>query len=119
MAEYIDKTGLVADMRVRLRHMIESPVPPVDEDYARGVRAGYEIGINWVSSCEPASVREAVLGCWISDRGDVVPMEDGVPQRSCSCSVCGSWLVGSDEYAVIGRFCPSCGAQMMGGAEDG
>lgn len=30
----------------------------------------------------------------------------------CECSNCGSVLIGSDEYAVKGRYCPNCGAKM-------
>lgn len=63
-------------------------------------------------------------GHWISDsptffcgtkrieRGDVVPIFDGSPICSCHCSVCGEWLVASDEYAACGKYCPNCGAKM-------
>ena len=63
----------------------------------------------------PASdVAPVVRGKWIDDNGNEVFLSpDGYSQGSCSCSVCGEWLDGSDEYAVMGRYCPSCGAKMM------
>jgi hypothetical protein len=42
----------------------------------------------------------------------VVPLKDGFVMDSCSCSECGEWLTGSDEYQCSGNFCPNCGADM-------
>lgn len=65
-----------------------------------------------------ANVRKAKRGEWISvnDGKSKVTMKRGVPQESCFCSVCGAWLVASDEYDVKGNFCPMCGAEMKGEA---
>lgn len=38
--------------------------------------------------------------------------ENGEVQESAKCSYCGEWLVASDEYPVVGNFCPNCGAYM-------
>lgn len=61
-----------------------------------------------------ADVRPVVRGKWISvyDNETTVPIKDGTPQGCCYCSVCGDWLVASDEYEVRGNFCPNCGAKM-------
>ena len=59
-------------------------------------------------------------GHWIPDHGDInctVPIIDNAPSCSCYCSVCGEWLVASDEYYVKGRYCPNCGAKMDEGAK--
>lgn len=42
----------------------------------------------------------------------IVPLKDGFVTDSCSCSECGDWLTGSDEYQCSGNFCPNCGADM-------
>lgn len=61
-------------------------------------------------------------GRWISDGagkrfGTVVRLDkDGCPVCTCHCSECGEWLTASDEYPVIGRYCPNCGAKMDGEA---
>lgn len=56
-------------------------------------------------------------GKWIGEYGNVVNFEKenaGCPERSCYCSNCGDWLVGSDEYPCRGYYCPNCGAKMDG-----
>lgn len=53
-----------------------------------------------------------VHGEWIGEHGEHVPLTDGSTENSCSCSICGKWLVGSDEYAPSGYYCPNCGAKM-------
>lgn len=40
------------------------------------------------------------------------PMNRACPAESCYCSECKSWLVASDEFYAIGRYCPNCGAKM-------
>ena len=53
-------------------------------------------------------------GHWIGENGEYVPFEeDGITTKdSASCSCCGRWLTGSDEYACDGKYCPACGAIM-------
>ena len=56
-------------------------------------------------------------GHWVDENSDPVEWDEmnaGCPLRSCCCSACGEWLVGSDEYAVFGKYCPNCGAKMEG-----
>lgn len=55
---------------------------------------------------------EKMRGEWIGDNEEKVGTIDGVPVKSATCSVCGNWLVGSDEYDCSGHFCPACGAPM-------
>jgi len=110
--KYIEKGGILADMRLRLIHMAERPAPPEDEDYARGVRAGFELGINWVSSCEPAAnVREDVRGEWKHLGGD----EWCCPACGHVISTEGSWEHPHERGAFC---CENCGKNLRG-AEDG
>ena len=52
-------------------------------------------------------------GEWVDENGNKVPLDkDGYPLGSCWCNQCHEWLVGSDEYAIKGNFCPSCGVNM-------
>ena len=58
-------------------------------------------------------------GEWRNIDGEPVPLDEGgCPTESAWCSECGTWLVASDEYSVIGRFCPNCGADMRGESEE-
>ena len=73
----------------------------------------------FVNKADVAQVRH---GEWIDDKGERVPFDEHynegcAPKYSCYCSVCGEWLTASDEYAVFGRYCPSCGAKMDGKGE--
>lgn len=55
-------------------------------------------------------------GEWIDDNGAKVPLDrDGYTTGWCQCSVCGDWLIASDEYEVRGRYCPNCGSRMAKG----
>lgn len=52
-------------------------------------------------------------GEWVDEDGNKVPLDrDGYPLGNCYCNQCHEWLVGSDEYAIKGNFCPACGADM-------
>ena len=55
---------------------------------------------------------ERMRGEWIGDDEERVETIDGSPVKSATCSNCGNWLVGSDEYSCAGDFCPACGAPM-------
>ena len=57
-------------------------------------------------------------GEWIGDNDEKVGTIDGSPIKSSTCSACGNWLVGSDEYGCAGYFCPSCGRAMTDEAVD-
>ena len=57
-------------------------------------------------------------GEWIGDNDERVGTIDGSPTKSATCSVCGNWLVGSDEYDCSGHFCPACGRAMTDEAVD-
>lgn len=62
-----------------------------------------------------------VHGRWVDADGNPVAWSKAVPsspEGSCVCSVCDTWLVGSDEYPVYGLFCPACGAKMDGERRD-
>lgn len=54
---------------------------------------------------------ERKIGKWVDTNGK--PLNPVDPKRdACWCSVCGKWLVGSEEYPVAHNFCPNCGAKM-------
>ena len=57
-------------------------------------------------------VEKVWKGEWIGDNDEKVGTIDGSPIKSSTCSVCGNWLVGSDEYDCSGHFCPACGRAM-------
>ena len=66
-----------------------------------------------LSALRPASreqVEKVWRGEWIGDNDEKVGSIDGSPIKSSTCSACGNWLVGSDEYDCAGHFCPACGA---------
>lgn len=57
-------------------------------------------------------VEKVWRGEWIGDNDEKVETIDGSPVKSSTCSACGNWLVGSDEYGCAGYFCPACGRAM-------
>lgn len=114
-AEYIDKNALIADMSGRFRNMVDRPAPPDADEYAKGVRAGFNLGINWVKACEPVEYPERKPGTWKWD--DVCD--------EYFCSECGrSTHDRHDEYTetefgkcfaiVLPYYCGFCGADMRG-----
>ena len=67
------------------------------------------------SALRPVSreeVEKVWRGEWIGDTNEKVGTIDGSPIKSSTCSACRNWLVGSDEYACAGYFCPACGRAM-------
>ena len=61
-----------------------------------------------------------VHGRWIDADGKQVAWSKALPSSpggSCICSVCDTWLVGSDELPVYGLYCPACGAKMDKGGD--
>ena len=63
-------------------------------------------------------VEKVWRGEWVGDNDEKVGTIDGSPIKSSTCSVCGNWLVGSDEYDCSGHFCPACGRAMTDEAVD-
>ena len=66
-----------------------------------------------------AIMTERPVAHWVDGDGNLVPFaDDGITVEvrvgGASCSNCGQWLTGSDEYTCDGKFCPSCGAEMIG-----
>lgn len=61
-----------------------------------------------------------VHGRWVDADGNPVAWSKALPSSPegfCICSVCDTWLVGSDELPVYGLYCPACGARMDGEAD--
>ena len=62
-----------------------------------------------------ADVEPVKHGHWVDVNGNSVPWSGRVahcPAYSAYCSECRQWLVASDEYTVVGNYCPNCGARM-------
>lgn len=87
-----------------------------------------ELALNWakalVNKIPAADVRPVVRGEWYDGNRYEVAQKvkldcDGNVTDTAFCSVCGDWLTASDEYAVRGRFCPNCGADMRGEESNG
>lgn len=77
----------------------------IDKEIAvKGLRMAHDNdGADFVANIPSADVRENVRGRWIK------------LSRCDKCSVCG-WETG--RYGSVSKFCPDCGAQLLGGAED-
>ena len=68
-----------------------------------------------IAALRPVSreqVEKVWRGEWIWDNDEKVGTIEGSPIKSSTCSACGNWLVGSDEYDCSGHFCPACGRAM-------
>lgn len=70
-----------------------------------------------------AIMAERPVAHWQDENGKPIPfMSDGltpdVKSVGAHCSNCGRLLVGSDEYACDGKYCPACGAEMIEKAGD-
>ena len=68
-----------------------------------------------IAALRPVSrerVEKVWRGEWIGDNDEKVGTIEGSPIKSSTCSACGNWLVGSDEYDCAGYFCPTCGSAM-------
>ena len=74
-------------------------------------KTAHEIA-NCVKYAPTVDAAPVVHGEWIGEHGEHVPLMNGIPADSCSCSICGEWLVASDEYGTLGYYCPNCGAKM-------
>ena len=103
---------------------------PADKDFHIGYSSYYlDYVFNWLneefeivedgnfdlSALRPVSreqVEKVWRGEWIGDNDEKVETIDGSPIKSSTCSACGNWLVGSEEYDCAGYFCPACGRAM-------
>ena len=72
----------------------------------------FEIALSALRPVSREQVEKVCKGEWIGDNDEKVGTIDGSPIKSSTCSVCGNWLVGSDEYDCSGHFCPACGRAM-------
>lgn len=101
MSEYIEREKFKAEVRRLSTHYL-------NEWDTLGVLAA-------VDRIPAADVRPVVRGKWVDEKGNPVPFHRNCPASGAygvNCSVCGEWLSASDEYSVVGNFCPNCGADM-------
>ena len=67
----------------------------------------------WIDQRPSEDVVPVVHGHWIDCHGNYVSMDaNGIVDGECLCSVCGDYLIASDEYGVRGFYCPNCGTKM-------
>ena len=77
-----------------------------------------EIALSALRPVSREQVEKVWRGEWIGDNEEKVGTIEGSPIKSSTCSACGNWLVGSDEYDCAGYFCPACGAAQTDEAVD-
>lgn len=77
-----------------------------------GAREMYRMAAKALRPVSREQVEKVWRGEWIGDNDEKVGTIDGSPIKSSTCSACGNWLVGSDEYDCAGHFCPACGRAM-------
>ena len=120
MAEYIEREAAIAKCREIVACEWNHRASPVSWADA------YEQFAEDIEEIPAADVAPVRHGRWLDrpknqglkdEEIGTVGMVDGEPWSSCYCSECGEWLVASDEYAVKGNYCPSCGAKMDGGED--
>ena len=83
----------------------------VEEAYINPhLREAVKVALSALRPITREQVEKVWRGEWIGDNDEKVGTIEGSPIKSSTCSACGNWLVGSDEYDCAGYFCPSCGA---------
>ena len=72
----------------------------------------FKAGLDALRPVSREQVEKVWRSEWIGYNDEKVGTIDGSPIKSSTCSACGNWLVGSDEYDCSGHFCPACGRAM-------
>ena len=103
---YIELEALVQEINRQMR-CSKNSIP----------RRSFAVGdvLNCIYTAPAADVAPVRHGRWIDDENNPIPWDEynpNCPLYSAYCSECGEWLTGSDELAVIGLYCPNCGALM-------
>ena len=84
----------------------------VDGDKKDAFLEAVGMGIKALRPVSREQVEKVWRGEWIGDNDEKIGTIEGSPIKSSTCSACGNWLVGSDEYDCAGYFCPACGRAM-------
>lgn len=123
MNDYISRKDALVALSELLRDIKENPKGNGGNAYADGIWQGERScaieAILRIKALPAEDVKPVVRGEWYNgDRNEgaqkVKLLPNGDVTDTAYCSVCGDWLCASDEYAVRGRFCPNCGADMRG-----
>ena len=79
---------------------------------AHGVMCGYTSGVTEALDMAIEAL-DKQQGEWVDEDSDRVEIDDnGITEGSCWCSVCGEWIVSSDEFPKKGNYFPNCGSYM-------
>lgn len=121
MSDYISRKDALAALSGLLKDIKEHPIGNGEDAYKDGFWEGEKAcaieAILRIKALPAEDVKPVVRGEWYDwnryEAAQKVKLDcDGNVTYSAFCSVCGDWLTASDEYAVRGRFCPNCGADM-------
>lgn len=114
MAKYIDIEKEIAEMQ-----QVVALYKDNKTFEAEITSFAFQAIIDKLKQISAADVTLVVHAHWINYNGGPVELDsNGSPKDSCWCSHCHEWLVTSDEYTSVnrycGRYCPNCGAKMDG-----
>ena len=104
-------------LKARCERLIVSSSAGNPEEWRKDAEA-IDMAITALRPVSRERVEKVWRGEWIGDNDEKVGTIDGSPIKSATCSACGNWLVGSDEYDCAGYFCPACGRAMTDEAVD-
>ena len=76
----------------------------------------YSVGLSADDRPKECPLQEVKHAHWADCKGKPIELDSNgytkVESLGLWCSHCHEWLVPSDEYIVVGRYCPNCGAKM-------
>ena len=107
MTEYIEREAISEEIR---KYYYKNPP---NSSYGEGFDRGLDRAQRAILDAPAADVVPVVHGRWI-----------GAPlygNDNCKCSECGSWhnIHANLRGKIMQKYCPSCGARMDGGSENG
>ena len=106
IAEYLDRSSLVARMKYYEEHTTEES----GEHYA------YSVALREIRNAPAADVAEVVHGQWDAEGDGYADGE--IVLDVWYCSKCGYCIDdGTDNPDCLPKYCPNCGARMDGAAE--
>lgn len=119
MTEYISRGAAVciADYAVDEHPYDKNPEQPETySDYNQGWNDACDYIRDRLENTEKADVEPVRHGRWIvsQEHNDIIDMD----VTKYTCSVCGQYRLSATMLSQATDYCPNCGAQMDGGAND-